>query len=168
VWTVFLSAPGPISCRFKHALSILPQFLCVNHLSLEGLVSLVFSVHLPLILFLYSPLIELSKSLGSGWLFMEISCLWLSLPMSSTYWILAGWLWFSVFVHICCSKKLPWWWPSRILIYVYTKDTLGDNFMLPPFSRAVFHLPLFPLLTTFRFLITQIASGMRSGSWNGR
>lgn len=35
------------------------------------------------------------------------------------------WQWVSVFVPICCKRKLLWWWLSKVLIYEYSRMSLG-------------------------------------------
>lgn len=39
-------------------------------------------------------------------------------------WII--WYWVSVFVFICCRKRLRWWWQSKLLSYAYSRMLWGS------------------------------------------
>lgn len=47
------------------------------------------------------------------------------------------WLWVSVFVPICCRRKIACWWLSKALMYVFSRMPLVVISLLCFFSRTV-------------------------------
>lgn len=47
------------------------------------------------------------------------------------------WLWVSAFAPICCRRKHLWWWPSKALIYEYSRMSLGVLLLLGAFGRTL-------------------------------
>jgi hypothetical protein len=46
------------------------------------------------------------------------------------------WLQVSIFIPICCRRKLLWWWLSKTLIYEYSLRLLGVILLLSSLSRT--------------------------------